>query len=119
MVDVDVDFDSNFERVYASLSGALMDGLVDAAEHLLQVSRTEVPHEQGDLERSGAVTQDQAEGTVAVSYDRPYAVVQHEELSYRHAPGRKAKYLEDPAIAERETMTAIAGKRVQRAMRGG
>lgn len=116
---VDVDFDSHFDRVYATLSGAAMDGLVDAAEHLLQVSRTEVPHEQGDLERSGAVTQDRTQDTVAVSYDRPYAVIQHEELSYRHAPGRKAKYLEDPAIAERETMTAIAAKRVRRAMRSG
>ena len=29
-------------------------------------------------------------------YDTPYAVVQHEDMTFNHKPGRKAKYLEDP-----------------------
>ena len=35
----------------------------------------------------------------AVSYDTPYAIRQHEDLSYKHDAGRKAKYLEDPLNA--------------------
>ena len=32
----------------------------------------------------------------AVFYDTDYAIRQHEELNYRHAEGRTAKYLEIP-----------------------
>ena len=31
-----------------------------------------------------------------VFYDTPYAIRQHEELNFRHAEGRIAKYLELP-----------------------
>lgn len=37
------------------------------------------------------------------SYNTPYALRQHEELSYNHpTPGTKAKYLEDPFMSHRE-----------------
>ena len=32
--------------------------------------------------------------TVVVSYDTPYALKQHEDTRLRHAPGRRAKWLE-------------------------
>lgn len=38
--------------------------------------------------------------TATISYGgpaAPYALVQHEDMDYRHAPGRTAKYLERPA----------------------
>ena len=31
-----------------------------------------------------------------VSYNTPYALRQHEELTWRHLPGKQAKYLEQP-----------------------
>lgn len=66
----------------------------DCANLLLDESRKQVPVDIGTLSRSGMVS---AEGLQAtVSYDTPYAVVQHEKLSLRHQRGRKAKYLEDP-----------------------
>jgi hypothetical protein len=34
--------------------------------------------------------------TGRVGYSLPYALVQHEELGYKHPMGGKAKYLEDP-----------------------
>ena len=48
------------------------------------------------LEKSASVkiSNDGKQG--AVSYDTPYAIRQHEELGYRHAEGRIAKYLEIP-----------------------
>ncbi|MDG4832428.1 minor capsid protein [Solwaraspora sp. WMMD1047] len=87
-----------------------MDGLELAAEHLLQASSELVPHEEGDLERSGEVSRDDARGAVAVSYDRPYAVRQHEDLTARHDEGREAKYLEKPMATERDTMLALIAK---------
>nr|WP_229807240.1 hypothetical protein [Actinoplanes lobatus] len=84
-----------------------MDGLELAAEHLLQVSSALAPLEEGDLERSGEVSTDADEQAAAVSYDRPYAARQHEELTWRHDAGRQAKYLEEPMSTERDTMLAL------------
>jgi hypothetical protein len=86
-------------------------------EHLLQVSRERVPIEEATLERSGVVSVDESSMTAAVSYDTPYAVRQHEELSYRHDPGRTAKYLEGPLREEKDTILAIIAAQVRRALR--
>lgn len=95
------------EKVLAVLKDATLEGLELAAEHLLQVSSALAPHEEGDLERSGEVSTDEDDLAAAVSYDRPYAVRQHEELTYRHDEGRQAKYLEQPMNDERDTMLAL------------
>lgn len=92
-------------------------GLKVALEHLLQVSREQVPHEEGTLERSGTVSVDDASLTGAVSYDTPYAVRQHEDLTLRHDEGRKAKYLEDPADSERAVMLELIAAEIRRSLR--
>jgi len=102
-----VELEWNDEAVKAALSGAAFEGLELAAEHLLQVSSELAPHEEGDLERSGEVSKDESLETVVVSYDRPYAVRQHEELTWRHDEGKQAKYLEDPMTDEADTMLAL------------
>ncbi|MGW2497295.1 hypothetical protein ACWCV2_22700 [Streptomyces pseudogriseolus] len=89
-----------------------------AAEHLLGVSRDRVPIEEGTLERSGTVTVDEANATAAVSYDTPYAVRQHEDMTLDHDAGRTAKYLEQPFEEESATMQAIIAAQVRRALRG-
>jgi hypothetical protein len=76
-----------------------------------------VPIEEATLERSGVVSVDESSMTSAVSYDTPYAVRQHEELSYRHDPGRTAKYLEGPLREEKDTILAIIAAQVRRALR--
>ena len=68
-----------------------------ALDHLAAVSKEEVPLDQGPLKNSCYVdvSEDGSSGTV--SYDTPYAIVQHEDMQFQHQRGRKAKYLEDPA----------------------
>ncbi|MFI7547206.1 hypothetical protein [Actinoplanes sp. NPDC049599] len=102
-----VELEWNDEQVKVALSGAAFDGAVLAAEHLLQVSSELAPHEEGDLERSGEVSKDESLDTVAVSFDRPYAVRQHEELTWKHDAGKQAKYLEAPMADEAATMLAL------------
>ncbi|MFF5142528.1 hypothetical protein ACFY6U_22835 [Streptomyces sp. NPDC013157] len=96
--------------------GALR-GVQLGAEHLLQVSRGRVPIEEGTLERSGVVSVDEQSVTAAVSYDTPYAVRQHEELTYRHDHGRTAKYLEGPLHEENSAITEIIAAQVRRSLR--
>lgn len=83
-----------------------------AGEHLLGASNAHVPLEEGTLERSGAVS-DPDNGAVTVSYDTPYAVAQHEDLTYEHDPGRTAKYLENAMHDEAATIRAIIAGELQ------
>jgi hypothetical protein len=92
------------------------EGLRRGLEHVLAESRKEVPLDEGTLERSSWVDVDGLEG--AVSYDTVYAVRQHEELDWRHLPGRKAKYLEDPMIRERATVLRLMAVGLRRWLRG-
>jgi hypothetical protein len=104
------------DRVEAALREAAADGIAAATEHLLGASRARVPIEEGTLERSGAATVDRSVPRGVVSYDTPYAVRQHEELDWRHDPGRTAKYLEGPAVEESATMQAIVAAHIRRAL---
>jgi hypothetical protein len=104
------------DEIAAQLAGATPRGLRLAGEHLLQVSRTEVPIEEATLERSGVVSVDETKGQAAVSYDTSYAVRQHEDMTFRHQGGRKAKYLEGPMNAERETMLALIAAAARRGL---
>jgi hypothetical protein len=95
---------------------AAIKGLKLAAEHVLQVSRTVVPLEEGTLERSGTVSVDETAMRAAISYDTPYAVRQHEDMGLHHAGGRKAKYLEGPLAQEASTVQQIVAAEVRRAL---
>ncbi|MFJ2196953.1 hypothetical protein [Streptomyces violaceusniger] len=98
-------------------AGALR-GLRIGAEHVLTESRKRVPIEEATLERSGVATVDESSLTAAVSYDTPYAIRQHEELNYRHDPGRTAKYLEGPLTEQAATVAAIIAAELRRSLRG-
>ena len=95
-------FDADPARDLAARVG--MKTLHDGAEAILTESLKEVPLATGTLARSGTVTDFPSRNEVYVSYNTPYAVRQHEDLTLRHpdprnpisTPGRKAKYLEDP-----------------------
>jgi hypothetical protein len=99
---------------------AATHAMVENAEALLGKSMRIVPHDKGMLEGSGSAkvqNEEIAHGTDdgkmiqtgkapsvrpgavitgTVSYNKPYAARQHEELSYEHKEGRQAKYLEQP-----------------------
>lgn len=90
-------------------------GLHRAAEFVLGESRKVVPIEEGTLSRSGATDTDEALLVATVSYDTPYAVKQHEDLSLHHDAGRHAKYLETPLVNTRDEQFQI----ITREIRGG
>lgn len=87
-------------------------GVKLGVEHILQVSNTHVPIEEGTLERSGVASADGLRG--AVSYDTPYAVVQHEDLTLAHDAGRSAKFLERAMNGERKTVAELIAREVRK-----
>ena len=92
-------FISGMEVLSGKVHAEKMSALKDIAEYVLGESIQQVPHEEGDLQSSGKVSVDEGSSRAAVSFDTPYAVRQHEDMTFKHDPGRKAKYLEDPLNA--------------------
>jgi hypothetical protein len=95
---------------------AAQEGLTKALEHLLTESRKLVPLREGTLERSGRVVQTGMNGFV--TYDTVYAKRQHEELTWKHLPGRSAKYLEIPFNRDKEIMLRLMQVSLRRWLRG-
>lgn len=106
----------NGAQASAAARAAVVRGVRKAAEHVLAEANKQVPHERGDLLRSGQVDVDPSTASAVISYDTPYAVRQHEELDYRHDPGRKAKYLEDPMRTEAPVVRDLVGAEIRRAL---
>lgn len=89
-------------------------GLHLALEHLLSESNKIVPLDEGTLLRSGTVSMEDSQLLGAVAYNTPYAVRQHEEVDWRHAPGRQAKYLETAVNANRQACLRIMQAELRR-----
>lgn len=83
-------------KITKTIKNSNKKGTRSALDHLATVSKEQVPLDQGPLKNSCYVdvADDGKSGTV--SYDTPYAIVQHENMQFQHQRGRKAKYLEDP-----------------------
>lgn len=92
-------------------------GLFLGAEHVLGVSTNRVPLDEGYLQSTGTASVDEPSLNAMVSFDGPYAVRQHEELTWRHAPGRTAKYLENSLNESRQEVAALIAAELRRALR--
>lgn len=79
-------------------------------EFIKQESVKVAPKDTGMMEKSAQVTIAADGKTGYVSYDTPYAIRQHEELGYRHAEGRIAKYLELPLQQNSKKALEIMGR---------
>lgn len=104
------------ELVKARSHESAQAGVIRAAEHLRTQAVRQAPVDEGDLRRSASAVNLSGLGLIqaAVTFNRPYAVRQHEELGYRHPKGGKAKYLEDPMNSEAATMLRIISATIAR-----
>jgi hypothetical protein len=91
-------------------------GLHLALEQILTTARSRAPIEEHTLEQSGAtaISGDGLHGTV--SFDTPYAVRQHEDMTARHDEGRRAKYLESAMHDDRATAVRLVQQQLRRAL---
>lgn len=78
-----------------AMHDAAARALADILEDDLADTREVTPIEEATLIRSGFTELDAASLTGQVAFDTPYAVVQHEDPTLRHDPGRKHHYLSD------------------------
>lgn len=91
-------------------------GLKKAGLFLQRESQKIVPIDTGAL-RNSANTRAEGEGlstVVYVTYGMDYAIYVHEDLQAAHAPGKQAKYLEQPAREKRAEMREIVRKEIDK-----
>lgn len=100
-------FLARLKAATVALIDGIGDGLLVGGEHVLGVSNAQAPIEDGDMIRTGAVSQDGATKRTAISYDTPYAPRQHEDMSLQHDAGRNAKFLERAMMSERDKVIQI------------
>ena len=98
---------------------ATMEALYAEAQMVLAESKRQVPYRIGALSGSGMVHQPYSVGSkvaVEISYGGAavdYAMVQHENTDFKHAGGRKAKYLEDPIADAQGRLASNIASRVR------
>lgn len=97
-------------------SGAVR-GLHAATEYVLGQAQPVTPLQEGVLVASAATDVDPSALEGSVSFDTVYAARQHQELTWRHDPGRQAKYLEQPHQQSRTTVRDIIAAAVRRELR--
>ncbi|WLP90255.1 hypothetical protein [Gordonia sp. NB41Y] len=98
-----------------ALSAAAEEGLAEAAKALLASANSRIPLDDGPLRASGRTVTQRNEA--AVGYNTPYAIKQHERLSYRHKRGQ-AKWLEVSLRLESQRLQQIIAERIRGALGG-
>lgn len=118
MTGPDVQVIWNGEKVKGLAREGAIEGLEAGTQHLLGAALVLVPWDEHHLEGTGTATVNGPKLLGAVSFNTPYARRQHEELDWRHKPGRSAKYLEIPMHAEGQVILALISARIRRKLAG-
>lgn len=96
--------------------------LYEEANNIMASSKVIVPHDLGALADSGDVSSPEIHGdavVVELGYGgpaTPYAIIQHEDMSLRHDPGRTAKYLERPVLSRANDLGHALRARIAQAL---
>jgi hypothetical protein len=117
---------SSLTSVAKNVTPAAGEALVVEAASILRQSRKEVPFDKGVLSSSGRIHEPFIVGNkagVEISYggatdmgEVKYAEIQHENETFRHAPGRKAFYLRDPVDDARENFNVRFARNVKKVL---
>lgn len=102
-------------KVKRGVRTGAVKGVTLAVEHVLSEANKHVPHDEGTLERSGrtGVADTGKAVTGSISYDTPYAVRQHEDMTLNHDGKGEAKWLENTLAAEAGTVRKIVATAIE------
>jgi hypothetical protein len=111
----DVELIWHGEEAIRAVRQAAAEGLTLGAELILGEAVAIVPLDESPLQDSGKVTPaTPSDLRAVVSFDTPYAVIQHEDLTLHHPNGRQAKYLERPFRENIDRVMALVAATIAR-----
>lgn len=116
----DSEFQKLLDRFGRGLERIAERGMMEMADTLLVLSRLEVPHDKGELQKSGSVFNNGPDD-IGVAYNKEYATYQHEggdgkRVIKNYQKGRKKKYLEDPMKQNMSKFMEIGAKNLENEM---
>lgn len=88
-------------------------GLQAAGEFILGESIKITPLDEGDLQRSGNVSNNGID-TVNISFNTPYAARLHENPQFRFQNGRRGKYLETPLQQKQKAAYEVMASEIRK-----
>lgn len=97
------------------LQRGTVDGLNDAAGHVLDVAKADTPTETGRTRDSGTVVPGvltNSRAAVSIEFRNPIAPIVHEDLTVEHDNG-KAKFLEDAMNSQRDEAAERVASRLR------
>lgn len=122
-IEITVSGVPQLKAALAALGSNASDGLsaelYRVGQEVLAESQPEVPVDIGTLKASGFVNEPVKNGdevSVTIGYGgaaKAYALIQHENLTYRHTVG-KAKYLEHPFLRAAAGLAETLADRLKR-----
>jgi hypothetical protein len=89
------------DKVFRATRNGGNKGLMAVGEIIGDDAQRKAPFETGELETSLRVENDKKNMIVGIGFTKvvdgiDIATIQHENLTYNHAPGKVAKYLHEP-----------------------
>lgn len=110
-------FNSHTDAVLRKIHAAAIEGLQQAADELLKEANRTAPKDTGLMEAGSGTDVSPSTLEASVYYKSPYAPKQHEDTTLRHAPGRRARWLELAAQENAERLNAHVGATIREALR--
>ena len=97
-------FKSNIPNVKRMIKQKTKEAMEMVVNDLTRRSKQLAPLDTGDLRGAGEgdVNFDGDDVVGTVSFNKPYAMVQHEDMTFNHPRGGQAKYLEQPLNENRD-----------------
>ena len=106
------------KSVKGKVKEAAVQGLRDAAEHVLEQANRTAPIDEGTLRRSGTTSVDEEDLVAAVSYDTPYAGYLHEGQNMLFQdPNARTKWLELTIQERQEAINNYLAEAIRGAIR--
>lgn len=106
---------SGFGRARDAVRDGVDPGLRDAGEEAMTVADRYIPVLTGEMRATGFV-EPAGRNQVAVGFDHPGAVVQHERMDYRHDDGGP-KFLERAVAETRKEQAEALADQIRRRLR--
>ena len=97
-------FRSNIRNVERQIRAKTIEAMDKIVNDLTRRSKQLAPLDTGDLRGAGTGDVDTIGDNIVgtVTFDKPYAMRQHEDMSFNHPKGGQAKYLEQPLNENRD-----------------
>jgi hypothetical protein len=101
-------------QVKGAIGAAVEAALRGVGDNCLEEANRSIPIEEGILQDTGfvEVTRTATGSEGQVGYNTPYAVIQHEDPSLRHDPGREDHWLERTVDRNRDRYAAYVAEKV-------